>query len=588
MKFFNIEPATVLLFLIIVARCFRLLVAAFASAIQSPLDEPVAVTVVRRQLERLAEFKTGDFVELRKLMLKTKYENGQIGHQHLHRRARAFKPVAAGFIYTVTVKLCVAITRFLNTLFAPLRIFALTFRSILYASRYTQHVRACLLTVALIGTDAMPKRSRRSLRAEAVLRSANKLVSTLQHPAPAALANAVPVPDSATAALPEPLLNPLHGDAAASAYVLHRANPVANMTDHPSMLVLPSRDRAPLPVNTAPAPPSSDNSCGCPIAPTSGSKRKRSTSKRDGQPAVVAADIRAAAPNKLVALPYQDAQWQPDLGAADRGADVPSKHLAPSLKPDFVAARLHIREAEAAKRKLQTKLRNRESHSKRRQNPEIRATEAANVRAVRLENKYPRDAQRPALPSFMPRDKFFEGFSTVKSPLPATALLAAMSGRTLFDDYRAELIRNNGAPLKSDTEKNLVNAIWAEGNLTAADIVRLLQQFRAGFDPDTKLNECASCGIAEYSFDNTKYYTRTLADCGQDLTSQMFHDTVEATPAEWRNIRTFYTHNGVHYALHPDIVRSPEAAAAGGVAISPEDITFDLCKRCNDANGAGV
>ena len=189
---------------------------------------------------------------------------------------------------------------------------------------------------------------------------------------------------------------------------------------------------------------------------------------------------------------------------------------------------------------------------------------------------------RPALPRYFPRDGFFSSFDKKEDVLPIRAAFCAMSGRVIFDDFRDALAKEG---LSEDCEARLIAAINHDAMLLDSDVLRLADAYRSAMDPDAPLLECASCGIAEYGFDKLVYVTRTLAQCEDTLTSSHFRSKVVESEKKWPGLRTHFDHNGVSYALHPDLVRVQ--TLSDGVA-ELGDISFPLCPTCDQADGAGV
>jgi len=73
------------------------------------------------------------------------------------------------------------------------------------------------------------------------------------------------------------------------------------------------------------------------------------------------------------------------------------------------------------------------------------------------------DATRPALPDRFPRDESFRGHETDNDPLASMAVIAGMSGRVLFDEWREKLNSNKAL---SDTDlDDLIRAIEHEAML---------------------------------------------------------------------------------------------------------------------------
>ena len=173
-----------------------------------------------------------------------------------------------------------------------------------------------------------------------------------------------------------------------------------------------------------------------------------------------------------------------------------------------------------------------------------------------------------------------------RHPLASMAAVCAMSGRVLFDDWRIAL--TTGRDLSSDDETALVDAIAHEALLTDADVYRLHSAYSKAMDPGTPLFECASCGIAEYGFDNAvSYVDRTLAACGLALTSVNLQSRIARTPERWRPAFTTIWNRGVPYALFDDLVSVNGVKGADTSDADPASVTFPLCKPCNAKDGAG-
>ena len=222
-----------------------------------------------------------------------------------------------------------------------------------------RRLRFLFFTYALLlGSDAMPPKRKRSLTGIAASKSAAKLLSALQHPAPQV---PVPVVTDDSAVIPELFSNLVHWNSVEGVHALQ--NPLANTTDYPAMLLLPSIPSIEHVAAPAPAP-----LCP-PIVPTSQRKRQRS--------------LRAAA--ALPSNDHRDDPAPPILATARKrqrsvhasdGSAAATSHL-PALTTSIVS-RLHQREVDAPMRKEKIKQQKRESRAKRRlEDTAARAAEAA-------------------------------------------------------------------------------------------------------------------------------------------------------------------------------------------------------------------
>jgi hypothetical protein len=192
------------------------------------------------------------------------------------------------------------------------------------------------------------------------------------------------------------------------------------------------------------------------------------------------------------------------------------------LSPAELAAKAQKKAAAAAKRKAET-----DDYNARMQNmPTVKAARAkvaqmlpkkkadaaavARIKNTAAKERYRLSQQgadrgpRGAIPTIFPRDASFAHHELQRDPLASMAAVCAMSGRVLFDDWRHALTA--GIELSSDDETALVDAIAREALVTDADVYRLHAAYGKAMDPGTPLQECASCGIAEYSFDDELPY----------------------------------------------------------------------------------
>jgi hypothetical protein len=216
-----------------------------------------------------------------------------------------------------------------------------------------------------------------------------------------------------------------------------------------------------------------------------------------------------------------------------------------------------------------------------------RLKKKASKERIRLSQLGADRGPRGALPTYFPRDASFAHHELQRDPLASMAAVCAMSGRVLFDDWRHALTA--GIELSSEDETALVDAIAREALVTDADVYRLHAAYGKAMDPGTPLQECASCGIAEYGFDDElPYNDRTLADCALGLTSVDLQTRIARTPERWRPAYTVIMNRGVPYALYDDLVSVNGVKGADTSDADPKSVTFPLCKLCNVKDGAGM